>query len=90
MRITALGTGDAFNGGGRGHTCFLLEDGAGCVLVDAGAQVLVALQRAGVAPERIDGVHFTHLHGDHLAGWPFLLVDAVYREKRTRPLVVSM
>lgn len=89
MRVHALGTGDSLNGGGRGHTCFLLEDAAGCALVDAGGQVLAALQRAGVSPGRLDAVHFTHLHGDHLAGWPFLLLDALVRERRTRPLVVS-
>ncbi|MBS2025831.1 MAG: MBL fold metallo-hydrolase [Deltaproteobacteria bacterium] len=89
MRIVALGTGDAFNGGGRGHTCFALEDAQGLCLIDAGGQVLSALHASGLEPARIDAVHFTHLHGDHIAGWPFLLVDAVYRQKRARPLVVT-
>lgn len=89
MRIHALGTGDAFNGGGRGHTCFLIEDGQGCALIDAGGQVLQALQRAGVSSGRVDAVHFTHLHGDHLAGWPSLLLEARYLQRRSRPLLVS-
>jgi len=71
--ITALGTGDAFSSGGRGHTCWLIEDAAGLALVDAGGTVLPALRWAQVDPRRIAVVHFTHLHGDHIAGWPFLL-----------------
>ena len=85
-RITALGTADAFSAAGRGHTCWLLEDEAGAALIDAGATVMQGLHRAGFPPEKIDAVHFTHLHGDHFAGWPFLLLDALYRAPRRRPL----
>lgn len=88
-RVVALGSGDAFCAAGRGHTCFLLDDEHGLSLVDLGATALAALGRLGLDPQRIDAVHFTHLHGDHIAGWPFLLVDALYRAKRTRPLWVT-
>ena len=87
--ITALGSGDAFSAAGRGHTCWLLEDELGLALVDAGGSVLAALHRAGVAPERIAAIHFTHLHGDHIAGWPFLLLDGLYRARRTARLEVT-
>jgi ribonuclease BN (tRNA processing enzyme) len=87
--ITALGTGDAFSSGGRGHTCWLIEDAAGLALVDAGGTVLAALRRAQIDPRRISVVHFTHLHGDHIAGWPFLLIDALYRSRRIEPLSVT-
>ena len=89
MRITALGSADAFFSEGRGHTCWLLEDGRGACAVDFGATALQALKRLGRDPSALQAVHFTHLHGDHIAGWPFLLVDAVYRAKRTAPLSVS-
>ena len=36
----------------------------------------------------LDRVFFTHLHGDHTAGWPFLLLQLAVREGRTRPLDV--
>ncbi|GAC1601484.1 MAG: MBL fold metallo-hydrolase [Myxococcales bacterium] len=91
-RVLALGSADAFCSGGRGHTCWLVDDSpasAGPALIDAGATVLAALGRAGVDPQRIDAVHFTHLHGDHIAGWPFLVLDGMYRAKRTRPLVAT-
>jgi ribonuclease BN (tRNA processing enzyme) len=31
----------------------------------------------------------THLHGDHFAGIPFLLMDAHFATHRTRPLVIA-
>jgi ribonuclease BN (tRNA processing enzyme) len=88
-RVVALGSGDAFCSAGRGHTSFLLEDELGLALVDMGATALAALWRLGIDPQRIDAVHFTHLHGDHIAGWPFLLIDGLYRARRTRPLVAT-
>src|SRR5207237_1202506 len=45
--------------------------------------------RAGVDPSRIGAVHLTHLHGDHFLGLPFLLLDGVYRGRRTAPLLVT-
>ena len=89
MRITALGSADAFNSAGRGHTCWLLDDALGCCAVDFGATALQAMKRLGRDPGALQAVHFTHLHGDHIAGWPFLLVDAVYRLRRTAPLIAS-
>ena len=89
MRITALGSADAFCSGGRGHTCWLIDDALGACAVDFGATALQALRRLGRDPAALQAVHFTHLHGDHIGGWPFLLVDAVYRLKRTAPLIVS-
>ena len=89
LKVTALGSGDAFNSGGRGHTSWLIEDAHGMAAVDFGATALMALKRLGRDPAQVNAVHFTHLHGDHIAGWPFLLVDAVYRCKRETPLLAS-
>src|SRR5205085_5993617 len=88
-RVVALGSGDAFSSGARGNTCWLVEDGAPLCAVDLGPTGLLALRRLGRDPQELHAVHFTHLHGDHIAGWPFLLVDAVYRAHRTAPLAVS-
>ena len=54
--------------------CFVLRDGETTVLVDAGmgpeheGGFLADLAAAGVTPEEVDFVIFTHLHGDH-TGW---------------------
>jgi ribonuclease BN (tRNA processing enzyme) len=87
--VTALGSADAFHSAGRGHTCWLIEDAQGMCAVDFGATAMMALKRLGRDPGALQAVHFTHLHGDHIAGWPFLLVDAVYRLQRTAPLLAS-
>ena len=89
MRVTALGTADAFCSSGRGHTAWLVDDERGTYAVDFGATALLALRRLGRDPQDLGAVHFTHLHGDPIAGWPFLLIDAVHRAHRTGPLAVT-
>jgi glyoxylase-like metal-dependent hydrolase (beta-lactamase superfamily II) len=89
MKVTALGSGDAFCSSGRGHTSWLVDDARGTFAVDFGATALLALKKLRRNPEEIGAIHFTHLHGDHIGGWPFFLVDAVYRAERRLPLVVS-
>jgi len=89
MKVTALGSADAFHSAGRGHTSWLIEDQHGLCAVDFGATALMALKRLGRDPAELRAIHFTHLHGDHIAGWPFLLVDAVYRLERRTPLLAS-
>ncbi|HWE24182.1 MAG TPA: MBL fold metallo-hydrolase [Myxococcales bacterium] len=88
-RVVALGSADAFSSAARGNTCWLIEDGAPLCVVDFGPTALLAMRRLGRDPQELQAVHITHLHGDHIAGWPFLLVDAVYRARRTAPLTVA-
>lgn len=87
MRITLLGSGDAFHGGGRAHSAALLQGEPGpTLLVDCGPTAPLALARAGIPPSQLDAVLVTHLHGDHTGGIPFLFLDALYRHPRTKPL----
>ncbi len=88
MKIRFLGSGDAFGSGGRFQTCILVESDEGGVLVDCGASSLVAMRRFGVDPQGVDTVLLTHLHGDHFAGVPFLILDGQFR-RRARPLTVA-
>jgi hypothetical protein len=37
MRVTIIGSGDAFGSGGRFYTCFLVESAKGTLLLDYGA-----------------------------------------------------
>ena len=87
MNVRFLGSGDAFGSGGRFQTCIHVETGRGQVLVDCGASSLVAMRRFGVDPNDVDAVLLTHLHGDHFAGVPFLVLDGQFR-RRSRPLTV--
>lgn len=87
-RLTFVGSGDAFFGGGRFHTCFHLEgEGQDPLLIDCGASALMALKRASIDPSSIGHVALTHLHGDHFGGLPWLVLDGQFA-KRTRRLEI--
>jgi len=84
--IQFLGTGNAFNGDGRGTQSILVTPGsASPFLVDLGPNSLQAMVRFDVDWKRIDRLFVTHLHGDHTAGWPFLLLNMVIMDRRSRP-----
>ena len=89
MRLTILGSGDAFGSGGRFNTCFLLETAKGKLLVDFGASSPVALKARQIELDSIDGIVLSHLHGDHFGGLPFLLLDAQFLTCRSRPLLIA-
>jgi ribonuclease BN (tRNA processing enzyme) len=89
MRLTIVGSGDAFGSGGRFNTCFLIATGQRTVLIDFGASSLVALRGRGIDPNGVDGIILSHLHGDHFGGLPFLLLDAQFLSRRERPLVIA-
>lgn len=89
MRITFVGSGDAFGSGGRLQTCFhIARPGFAPFLLDCGATALVGLNRYGFKTNEIETVFITHLHGDHFGGLVWLLLDGVYGVSRTRPLTV--
>ncbi|MDR7035524.1 ribonuclease BN (tRNA processing enzyme) [Methylobacterium sp. BE186] len=89
MRLLILGCGDAFGSGGRFHTCFHVSWAGPGFLIDCGASSLIAMRRFGVDPNGIDTVFLTHLHGDHFGGLPWLILDAQFVSRRTKPLVIA-
>jgi ribonuclease BN (tRNA processing enzyme) len=89
VSVRVLGCGDAFGSGGRFQTCFMVSTGGGRCLIDCGATAMVAMRRFGVDPGSIDTVFISHLHGDHFAGVPFLLLQQHFIDRRDRPLTIA-
>ena len=89
MRLTIIGCGDAFGAGGSLHTSFHVRSSASTFLIDCGVTTLIGMRRLGLQPSDIDTVFVTHLHGDHFGGLPWLLLDAQFVSKRTRPMTVT-
>jgi ribonuclease BN (tRNA processing enzyme) len=86
LRVIFLGTGDAFSAGGRNQAGYLIEGSGESLLLDCGATILTALNREHLSTGSIDTVFISHLHGDHFAGLPFLFLNCINIELRTRPL----
>ena len=89
MRLTIIGCGDAFGAGGQLQTSFHVRSDSSTFLIDCGVTTLIGMNRLGLATNEIGMVCVTHLHGDHFGGLAWLLVDAQYVSKRTRPLIVT-
>ena len=83
-----LGTSDAFGSLGRHNAGYLLETQATRILLDSGPGILTALKAQDQKPASIDAIIISHLHGDHFAGIPFLLLEFTYQSQRRRPLKI--
>jgi ribonuclease BN (tRNA processing enzyme) len=88
VRVTFLGSGDAFGSGGRFQACLLLEGGPEPVLLDCGATSVIALKRSGIPPASIGWLALSHLHGDHFSGVPWLILDGQFAA-RDKALVIA-
>lgn len=88
VRVTFLGSGDAFNAGARCQAAALVQAPSACWLLDCGADTLLALKRQAVPLSTVDAVCISHLHGDHFAGMPSLYLESLFGERRERPLTL--
>ena len=89
LTFRVVGCGDAFGTGGRFNTCFLVDDNFGRFAIDFGATSMVALQAQSLAPESIDVIFLTHLHGDHFGALPNLLLYREYISNSLNPLTIA-
>src|SRR5262245_24178203 len=89
VSVRFVGSGDSFGSGGRFQTCIVVDAPRFRFAIDFGTSSLIALAQQGIAPNSIDVIVLTHLHGDHCGGVPFLLIDAMLGARRTRPLTIA-
>lgn len=89
MKLTMIGSGDAFGSGGRLQTSFHVETQDGIFLIDCGATTLIGLQRLNIDPNRISTIYISHLHGDHFSGLVWFLMHALYVSRRSEPLTIA-
>jgi len=87
IRVTLLGTGALIPSIERFGPAILVEAGESVLLFDCGRGAAQRLGQAGVGLNDIDAVFFSHLHSDHIVGFPDLWLTALARG-RSVPLVV--
>jgi ribonuclease BN (tRNA processing enzyme) len=87
LRVTFIGSGNAFADGGRSHACIHVGAPGVSLLLDCGGSALPAIKRE-IDPEAIDAIAISHLHGDHFGGIPYLIVEQHFAG-RTAPLVIG-
>lgn len=88
MKLTIVGSGDAFGSGGRLQTSFHVAVGEWNCLIDCGATTLMGMSRLGLDPNDVSAIFISHLHGDHFSGLVWWLLHARHVAKRQTPLTI--
>jgi ribonuclease Z len=88
IKVTLLGTGSPAPVIERFGPSILVEAGEQKFLFDAGRGALQRLTQAQVKYREIQGVFFTHLHSDHVVGFPDLWLTGWLTGQRVGPLLV--
>jgi ribonuclease Z len=84
-RIVVLGSGPSLTSASRDNTFFLVQDGAGDLLLDCGGSPFHKLLKVGADPDHLQAVILTHAHPDHIYGLPSL-VHELWLSGRREPL----
>jgi ribonuclease Z len=87
IRVTLLGTGALVPSIDRFGPATLVEAGDSVLLFDCGRGAAQRLSQIGVGPNDIDAVFFSHLHSDHVVGFPDLWLTSFARG-RPQPWLV--
>ncbi|MAK05289.1 MAG: hypothetical protein CMA03_05335 [Euryarchaeota archaeon] len=87
VRFEFLGTGNAFLPQGRYHSLLLIESE---ILIDSPPTVLASLRRRELTPSEIKTIMITHWHGDHVFGFPFLILDQKYISDRGSNIILNV
>jgi len=93
MEIVILGSGNAFADSGSYNAAHLIRyEGKNknlrTIMLDCGPTILVSAIQQDIDLKQVDLLLISHLHGDHIAGIPFLLLHYKYKEPRKEPLQI--
>ncbi len=83
MKVELVGTGAIYSK--YNSACTLVN---GEMLVDVPNGVLKQLINSHHYPEKIDKILITHMHGDHIADIPFLLMYMYRNKKETKTITI--
>lgn len=75
MKIKFIGTSSGLTTLKRFHSSFLIQENNYNLLVDTGDGISRALLSSGIDLNSVSALLFTHMHPDHSAGFPSLLVQ---------------
>jgi len=89
VTVTLLGTGDAFASYGRSQAGYLIDAPGGRILMEAGPGLLPALKGSRIPTDSFDLLLISHLHGDHFAGLPFLILEYMWETRRKKVLTIA-
>lgn len=89
LKIKFVGTGSGKTSLDRYHSSILINYENYNLLIDAGDGISRALISCNIDFNSIDGIIFTHLHPDHFAGFPSLIVQ-MKMNNRKHPLDIFM
>tara|TARA_B100000965_G_scaffold360572_1_gene341386 strand:+ start:4994 stop:5920 length:927 start_codon:yes stop_codon:yes gene_type:complete len=82
MRVTILGSGTPRLDINRFGQSILVEADEQKLLFDVGRGAALRLNQMNISPSTIQNIFFTHLHSDHIVGFPDLLMTGwVYQRK---------
>ena len=89
IKVTLLGTRTPVPAMNRFGPSILVEAGGQTFLFDAGRGAMQRLTQLRVRWQGVDGLFLTHLHSDHVVGFPDLwLTGWLVGSGRDRPLLV--
>ncbi|MDR5708919.1 MAG: MBL fold metallo-hydrolase [Armatimonadota bacterium] len=74
VELVLLGTGVIRPDPERSGPATLLRFGEERILVDCAEGTTLQLLRAGIPPQQVKTVFFTHLHADHILGYPYFVI----------------
>jgi len=88
MRATLLGTGNPYPTAEQAGPSILVEAGERKYVFDVGRGSIQRLTQLGISYGEIDAVFFTHLHSDHIVGFPDFWLTGWLFSRRDRALRV--